>query len=603
MPRADFAAVLALTLLARVATADVADLDQGWSAAERSTWYGATQGSRLIPLDWMLALEQAGQQVSFIDRAHLESYRYLPRDPAENNPLPIGFVVDDTNDEALSVTRLRWKPGQGATEKWVGLNCSACHTAQITYGDHMLRVDGGPTLADFQTFFEAFTKALIETRDDEEKFARFAEKVLGANDGEANRKTLHTELGKLVAFQEDLGAMNHTPLRYGFGRLDAFGFIFNKVSRIANGSRSGGNPSNAPTSYPFIWNVPQHDKVQWNGIAENRAFAGIGDQAFDIGALGRNTGEVIGVFADVQPSKNLLAGFTSSVHVQNLVALEQQLGRLRPPKWPESVLGAIDPQRAARGRALFDEHCVGCHAHLDRRDLSTPIVAQMTRLAGVPEPIGTDPWMACNAFTHSARSGVLEGAPSQYFRGRPLESTAYLSDMLTVSVAGVLWRAKGEVVKTAAASFFGWNRPPKVVPIRGPIRDFLSRTLRRAPPSPSRLDRCLADDSPLLAYKGRPLTGIWATAPYLHNGSVATLYDLLLPPTDRPRSFSVGTREFDPVHVGYQAAPSGDNAFRFEVFDPDGKAIDGNSNLGHDYGNSGLDEADRMALVEYMKGL
>jgi hypothetical protein len=58
----------------------------------------------------------------------------------------------------------------------------------------------------------------------------------------------------------------------------------------------------------------------------------------------------------------------------------------------------------------------------------------------------------------------------------------------------------------------------------------------------------------LHAYKGRSLNGIWATAPYLHNGSVPTLYDLLLPAKDRPKSFKVGAREFDPDKVGFKSA-------------------------------------------------
>ncbi|MGB6326745.1 MAG: di-heme-cytochrome C peroxidase, partial [Methylocella sp.] len=114
---------------------------------------------------------------------------------------------------------------------------------------------------------------------------------------------------------------------------------------------------------------------------------------------------------------------------------------------------------------------------------------------------------------------------------------------------------------------------------------------------------CLADDSPILGYKFRPLTGIWATAPYLHNGSVPTLYDLLLPPSDRPKSFYVGTREFDPVKVGFKTGQSADNSFLFRVFDDQGKPIQGNLNSGHDYNNASLSEADREALVEYMKGL
>jgi hypothetical protein len=124
-----------------------------------------------------------------------------------------------------------------------------------------------------------------------------------------------------------------------------------------------------------------------------------------------------------------------------------------------------------------------------------------------------------------------------------------------------------------------------------------------APDKVEQLKGCLADDSPILGYKFRPLTGIWATAPYLHNGSVPTLYDLPLPPSDRPKSFYVGTREFDPVKVGFKTEQSAENSFLFRAFDDQGNPIQGNLNSGHDYNNAGLSAADREALVEYMKGL
>jgi hypothetical protein len=84
---------------------------------------------------------------------------------------------------------------------------------------------------------------------------------------------------------------------------------------------------------------------------------------------------------------------------------------------------------------------------------------------------------------------------------------------------------------------------------------------------------------------------------------VPTLYDLLLPPSDRPKSFYVGTREFDPVKVGFKTEQSAENSFLFRVFDDQGNPIQGNLNAGHDYNNAGLSAADREALVEYMKGL
>ena len=53
-----------------------------------------------------------------------------------------------------------------------------------------------------------------------------------------------------------------------------------------------------------------------------------------------------------------------------------------------------------------------------------------------------------------------------------------------------------------------------------------------------------------LGYRARPLDGVWAAAPYLHNGSIPTLYDLLSPPASRTKRFYVGGREFDPIGWG-----------------------------------------------------
>jgi hypothetical protein len=101
---------------------------------------------------------------------------------------------------------------------------------------------------------------------------------------------------------------------------------------------------------------------------------------------------------------------------------------------------------------------------------------------------------------------------------------------------------------------------------------------------------------PQAAYAARVLTGIWAAGPYLHNGSVPTLWELLKPPAERMTRFAVGHREFDPVRVGLDTAAAPGRAM-FQVNDRNG-----NGNGGHDYGTA-LPEADRWALIEYMKTL
>src|SRR3954453_8304700 len=76
-------------------------------------------------------------------------------------------------------------------------------------------------------------------------------------------------------------------------------------------------------------------------------------------------------------------------------------------------------------------------------------------------------------------------------------------------------------------------------------------------------------------YKARPLNGIWAVAPYLHNGSVPNLYTLLSP-QERPGKFWLGSRDFDPVKVGYNPAEL-KGGYEFDVTKP------GNSNCGHEF--------------------
>jgi hypothetical protein len=82
----------------------------------------------------------------------------------------------------------------------------------------------------------------------------------------------------------------------------------------------------------------------------------------------------------------------------------------------------------------------------------------------------------------------------------------------------------------------------------------------------------------IAGYKPRPLEGVWATPPFLHNGSVPTLYQMLLPPEKRDQRFFVGRREYDPVHAGFVTVPDADGDSDGFWFDT---SIPGNHNTGH----------------------
>jgi len=172
--------------------------------------------------------------------------------------------------------------------------------------------------------------------------------------------------------------------------------------------------------------------------------------------------------------------------------------------------------------------------------------------------------------------------------------------LLRITVASAMFGKKWELTKEAAAKLIGYPRELEVFPEearRAP------EILRRLEPKQQQLQRCMEANDPHLGYISRPLNGIWATAPYLHNGSVPTIFDLLQPTAKRPPSFNVGTREYDPKNFGYVTTPNAENQFKFETRDPNGELLDGNSNAGHDYSNNTFTDDDRYSLIEYLKTL
>src|SRR5947209_5022479 len=130
------------------ASTPVTYIAQGWSTADRDTFYSTSQGSHLIPYAWFKALRRLDVDEPFASD-QLQRYGYLRNDSPNNREgLPVGFVV-----EAAS--------GQ------LGMTCAACHTGQLEYRKddttHVLRLDGAPANADFQQFLVDLTAATRET--------------------------------------------------------------------------------------------------------------------------------------------------------------------------------------------------------------------------------------------------------------------------------------------------------------------------------------------------------------------------------------------------------------------------------------------------------
>ena len=215
-------------------------LNQGWNEGEREDFYYTTQGSQFVPWEWFLALEQVNNQKLFREDSHLAKMGHIPQPKSSKNEkgLPIGFVLDDNPNAVLTAAFELKKAFLGPdykiedyplTNKWLGLNCAACHTNDIHYEGTVFRIDGGASLADFEMFENELASALHDTHMNDDKFTRFA-KRMATNIGQPFNEIEAQALRKrLVAYAGTLKAVigrNHSEHRYGYARLDADQFHF-----------------------------------------------------------------------------------------------------------------------------------------------------------------------------------------------------------------------------------------------------------------------------------------------------------------------------------------------------------------------------------------
>ncbi len=577
-------------------------LEQNWAPSDSLWFYNTTQGSNLLPLDIFLNLEQADNDTKFSANDNMNRYRYLPQKPTGDNPngLPVGFVANKYQDK-----------------EYLGFTCAACHTTQINYQGYGMRIDGAPALADFETMVLNLEKALNATLADDAKFARLASTIAGEDQAKQAqfRSELQSVAAEMVRYNRtNAPEHNGTPVHYGYGRLDAFGRIYNRILEHLTPGVDNFNSANAPVSVPFLWDTPQHDFVQWNGVGDNAG----------VGALGRNTGEVLGVFAtfDLHRRPGDI-GYRSSANTRNIVRLERHLMSLESPQWP-TVLPVINQALAAKGKEVFVEYrCHECHEAIDRSNPDRRIIAQFSSL----DLIGTDRFMAENAFNYKGKSG--------YFAGQlidPLKPTEGKFGEETIVLPALAKAGQGVILEPDHDKWLIRRVAEKAYDLVVSLFDNPIKKTER------HMDGEIVNNGvkDLLAYKGRPLNGIWATAPYQHNGSVPSLYELFMPSctdaeiasgkTCRPNKFTVGSREFDPVKVGYVQKDPSQYPDLF-VFDA---SLPSNSNAGHEYaagvtpmlklGSDGKPVKDangkpvqewlppisndkRLALVEYLKTL
>lgn len=606
---------------------DVLWLKQGWTEEQRQKYYQTSQGTLIVPYSWFFAMEvmpsslfvaREGPATSrwwrlsiddhqmMASQDNLSKYRLIPDVRPQFNPdlLPIGITKEVVPDEYVDQLG-------GGHKEWISYTCAACHTAQLNYKGLGMRIDGGPSLWNFTQFNTALANALLATDAIPSKFDRFATRVLereGKRINDDNKQRLKNELRSFLEsppIKSGIEAIfkRSYPVKEGFGRMDALG-------RGANGQFSQLDPrnvqtANAPVSIPPVWYTHQYDWVQ--SIAAIRQ------------PLGRNVTESWGVNVAVDlTTSNPQKRYASTHPLMNLYWMEALVGVLDQPAWPQEILGAIDDEAVRRGKQLYEEGvfpnalepseeelwpnpnrqrtglCARCHAPVKEVQPieygKTYWQLPMYKLA----VIGTDPGDAEKFANREVFTGPLKDV---LFEGQE-----------KVGIGVALQKTTTEIMNRL---FTKANVPPDQQPLISGFRanDF------RAP----------------LAYPARPLAGYWATGPFLHNGSVPSLYQLLSPLKERDTSFWTGSAEFDPVRVGY-STESLRGGFEFktkynlvetawntvaDVFTSGtfavSRAIAGNSNAGHEFrdapkGTPGvigpyLTPRERMDIIEYIKVL
>jgi hypothetical protein len=589
----------------------VADYRNGLTPEQKETFYHLSQGAEIVPWILLTAVDVADPDSSKPFVENLERFGLMP-DPARDDGLPVGLTVA-SNPFTFGMN-------------FVGVTCAACHVGELRHGGRAVRVDGAPNMFNLQLFYSEAVDALNATLSDRGKLWR-ALKRLGRQDFGRysvaapfvrpatlvyyganvllHRDRLDARLELINVIGVAKAGRDPTHPTSGFGRLDAFdgtrNFLFTRLRKSdppegfqvnqANlvkldaavkfpplWSRKAEPPlpveayGDHPERFPPVWGFKDYDWVEWT-IDTNTV-------------MERNVTETLGAGASVvlDPARTSSL-FDNSIPVTNMHRLEWLAYYIDPPRWPDSVFGAVKPDLAAAGERIFQSQCAGCHAYGDDQRTPTGLI----RLRSMrPEEAGTDPTAALRISCPVPDTGALAIPPKSYSAA----DAHRLKDCAGV-IAGVAFtgnsfagtvQAAVDGIKQKAYGAAGID-----VAQQGMMEDFARRG------KVAWRDTLLDTKPPQGPYAARPLHGIWAAAPFLHNGSVPTLHDLLLPPDQRPPKFALSGREYDPMKLGFVVSTA---CSRQDCLVDTTRTGDGNG--GHIWGTD-LSEPDRMALLEYLK--
>ena len=566
--------------------ADMFRVDQGWTQQDRDTMYTISEGSELMPLQWFLHLEDAKSQTKLNKKLTSYGFVYDGKTDLKKNPykLPIGLVTHDDAQTQHLYGEL----------KWIGVNCTACHTGQISINGKNLLIDGGASLFRIQNFEKDIVSSVKATLEDTEKLNRFFSATATAENKRTEVKNnlalFLKEFGGWVQRNHQYLDRNGKEIFYGPGRIDGLGGPTNDLTCHLT-DRMGDTALNASVtdsrncqashpavSLPHLWGMVDAEWVQWNGGVHV--------------ALARNFGQSTGTYGKNWMEYNALGlpMIKSTAKVAELLKIENYYKKLKTPLWDDLVaqglVAKLNPEKVKRGQLLYNQNCASCHAV--QPDFSFPNLAGNRYWeTGVysAEELGVDATYL--EFNRKRRSVV----PAQV---RPEFQILFRDDIAedgTTSAAKL--RAFG-ILKASTLAFLV-QKYPNQTPT---LTNLLNPLSWANPVDVAEFTSCrnILQRQSKEGFKARSLEGVGFTAPYLHNGSVPTLDDLLKPQNERPVTFYVGCNKYSTEKMGYECSEKDAGV---ELFDT---RLESNHNTGHEYGYL-LNAGQRADLIEFMKSL